>query len=268
MQLSSAQIELFRRDGYLFFHRLFSDEELAVLRSAMREILGSTRPSTYTESSEDAIRMLKGMHLYNETILRLSLHPKLVRPCEQLLGSGVYVHQTRMVLKEGLKGPVYSGFPWHQDYSTFIRTDGMREPRAIIIAIFLDDVTACNAPLMMIPGSHKHGLITNRSSDPDPNPHVQLVIEADLIREMAEQAGVVAHLGPAGSVVMMDVAMVHGSTENISPMSRTFYYLIYNSVENKCADGLRDEYHACNDFGAITPLTDDCLLVPSPGAQS
>jgi ectoine hydroxylase len=268
MQLSSAQIEQFGRDGYLFFHSLFSGEELAVLRFAMREILSSSRPSTYTEGSEDSIRMLKGMHLYNDTVLRLSRHPSLVRPCEQLLGSGVYVHQTRMVLKEGLKGSAYSGFPWHQDYSTFIRTDGMPEPRAIIIAVFLDDVTACNAPLMMIPGSHRHGLIINRSSAPDPNPHVQLVIEADIIREMAEQAGVVAHLGPAGSVVMMDVAMVHGSTENISPMSRTFYYLIYNSVENKCIERLRDEYHACNDFDAITPLPDDCLVMPSSNAQS
>src|SRR5262249_48935423 len=157
--------------------------------------------------------MLKGMHLYNETIRRLACHPRLVEPCEQLLRSGVYVHQTRLVLKEGLKSAPASGFPWHQDYSTFFRTDGMREPRAVIVAVFLDEVTACNAPLMMIPGSHAHGLITNRGSAPDPNPHVQLVIEADLIREMAEQTGVVAHLGPAGSAVLMDVAMVHGSSE-------------------------------------------------------
>lgn len=267
MKLRDEQIGQFRKEGYLFFRNLFSSQEVAALRAAMQEILGAARPSTYMEASQEAIRMLKGMHLYNETIRRLSRHPRLVEPCEQLLGSGVYVHQTRLVLKDGLKSSPAAAFPWHQDYSTFLRTDGMREPRAVIVAVFLDEVTACNAPLMMIPGSHTHGLITNRGSALDPNPHVQLVIGADLIREMAERMGVVAHLGPAGSVVMMDVAMVHGSSENISPMSRTFCYVIYNSVENRCTDGLRDQYHACDDFDTITPLPDGCLLSPSSGLQ-
>ncbi len=260
MQLSAAEIERFREDGFLFFEGLFSKDEVRVLESAAAEILGSARPSTYVDASGDAIRMLKGMHLYNDTIGRLARHVRLVRPCEQLLGSGIYVHQTRLVPKEGLKSAPSSGFPWHQDYSTFFRTDGMRAPRAIITSVFFDDVTACNAPLMTIRGSHKHGLILNRNSPPDENPHVQLVLEPEVLRDLAAEGGVTAHLGPAGSVLMMDVAMVHASTENISPMDRTFCYVIFNSVENKCVGTLRDEYHSCEDFGAIIPLPDDCLL--------
>ena len=267
MRLSEAQIEQFTEDGCLFFARLFSSEEIAALSAAMRKIMRSTPPSAYMEPSNDAIRMLKGMHLYNETFNRLACHPRLVGPCEQLLGSGVYVHQTRLVPKEGLKSEAFKGFPWHQDYSTFARTDGMKEPRAIVNAVFLDEVTACNAPLMTIPRSHKRGLITNRSSAPDPNPHVQLVIEPDIIRELVEEGGLTAHVGAAGSVVMMDVAMVHGSTENISPLSRTFCYVIFNSVENQCVDGLRDEYHACDAIGPIAPFADDCLLRPISSPQ-
>lgn len=259
MLLTQGQIEQFGRDGHLFFSGLFSGEELAVLQSAAQEIGSLGRPGTYLEDSADAIRMLKGMHLYNDIIGRLSRHPRLVQPAEQLLGSRVYIHQTRMVFKEGLKSSPSSGFPWHQDYSTFVRTDGMREPRAIIIAVFFDEVSACNAPLMTIPGSHKRGLILNRNSPPDPNPHVQLVIEAEIIRELVAENGLTAHLGPAGSALIMDVATVHGSTENISPMSRRFCYVIFNSVENKCVDGLRDQYHASVDVGPVNQLKDDCL---------
>ena len=260
MKLSAAEIERFKEDGFLLFASLFSKAETAVLRLATDEILGQARPSTYVGAYGEGIRMLKGMHLYNETIGKLARHPRLVQPCEQLLGSGVYVHQTRLVPKEGLKSAPSSGFPWHQDYSTFFRTDGMKAPRAIITSVFLDDVTACNAPLMTIRGSHKYGLILNRNSAPDENPHVQLVLEPEVLRELSREGGVVAHLGPAGSVLMIDVATVHASTENISPMDRTFCYVIFNSVENKCIGTLRDEYHSCDDFDAIIPLPDDCLL--------
>jgi ectoine hydroxylase len=213
------------------------------------------------EESGDAIRMIKGMHLYNEIIYRLTRHPRIVEPCEQLLGSEIYVHQTRLTLKEGLKSSPSKGYPWHQDYSTFLRLDGMPEPRALVVAVFLDDVTACNAPLMMIPGSHKRGLIINRGSAPDPNPNIQLVIEGDRVRELVAEYGLVAQLGPAGSVVIMHVALAHGSTENISPMNRAFCYVIFNSVENRCANLRRgDDYEASSDFTAVTPMADNCLL--------
>lgn len=268
MRLSNAEIERFGRDGYLFFPNLFTAEELSVLRSAMSEVLDSANRNVKLEESGNAIRMIKGSHLYNDVMRRLTCHPRLVEPSEQLLGSRVYLHQTRLNLKEGLKSSPSRGYPWHQDYSTFHRLDGMPEPRALVISVFLDDVTVCNAPLMMIPGSHRRGLVINQSSDTDPDPNVQLVIEGNVIRELVEAHSLVAPLGPAGSAILMDVAMVHGSTENISPMNRAIYYVIFNSVENKCTSLLReDDYEASSAFTAITSLSDDCLLMSSPSSH-
>lgn len=268
MRLSNAEIERFGRDGYLFFPNLFTGGELSVLRSAMSEVLGSANRNVKLEESGDAIRMIKGSHLYNDIMRRLTCHPRLVEPSEQLLGSRVYVHQTRLNLKEGLKSSPAGGYPWHQDYSSFHRLDGMPEPRALVVSVFMDDVTACNAPLMMIPGSHKRGLVINRSSAPDPDPYIQLRIEGDVIRELVEGHGMVAPLGPAGSAILMDVAMVHGSTENISPMNRAIYYVIFNSVENGCTSLLRgDDYEAASNFITVTSLSDDCLLMSSPNSH-
>ena len=269
MRLSDTEIRRFEQDGYLFFPSLFADEELSVLRTAMSEVLDAARRNVKMEESGDSIRMIKGTHLYNDVMRRLTCHPRLVEPSEQLLGAGIYVHQTRLNLKEGLKSLPSRGYPWHQDYSTFHRLDGMPEPRALVTSVFLDDVTACNAPVMMIPGSHKRGLVTNRSSAPESDPNIQLVIEGDVIRELVEAHGLVAPLGPAGSAIIMDVAMVHGSTENISPMNRAIYYVIFNSAENRCTALLRgDDYEASSDFTTVTPLTDDCLLISSPRSQN
>lgn len=267
MRLNNLQIEQFDKEGYFFLPNLFSDEELSVLRSAAAEIVGSKRRSVKMEESGDAVRMIKGMHFYNEVIYRLTRHPRIAEPCEQLLKSEVYVHQTRLTLKEGLKSSPSKGYPWHQDYSTFLRLDGMPEPRALVVAVFLDDVTACNAPLMMIPGSHKRGLIINRNSVPDPDPNVQLVIEGDVIRELVAEHGIIAQLGPAGSVIFMHVAMAHGSAENISPMNRAICYVIFNSVENKCVNLRRgDDYEAASDFTTVAPLADNCLLTLNASA--
>src|SRR5260370_16907652 len=48
---------------------------------------------------------------------------------------------------------------WEEDYGTWGRDDGMPEPRAMNISVFLDEVMPINGPLMFIPGSHKSGVL-------------------------------------------------------------------------------------------------------------
>ena len=261
MKLTPEQIEQFDRKGYLFFPSLFSKEELAVLEAVVPEILEVERPSLTRENDRGVVRMVKGMHLYNETIRRLTRHPRVARPAEQLLGSKVYIHQTRLNLKSGLEEQPFRGYPWHQDFSTYYRVDGMMEPRALIVAVFLDEVTACNAPLMFIPKSHRRGMITQRNREPETDAYTQIIIHPQVIRELVEEGGIVAQLGPAGSALFLHVSLAHASTENISPLRRAFYYLIYNSVENECKQLTRIEHEASADFTPIAPLSDDCLLM-------
>ena len=48
---------------------------------------------------------------------------------------------------------------------THHRVDGIPEARWIMIRIFLDDVTPCNAPPLAIPGSHKDGPVSEAIID-------------------------------------------------------------------------------------------------------
>jgi len=61
----------------------------------------------------------------------------------------------QFVRREGLYAPVQDQrqirlhgdvWQWHQDYGTWKRDDGMPEPRAMNIAIFLDEVMPINGP--------------------------------------------------------------------------------------------------------------------------
>lgn len=252
MQLSQPQIDLYREQGYLFFPELFSSEEVDVVRRAVPDLLSHEGPEVLREESDKrSVRMVFGAHFFQETFRRLARHPRLLSPTEQLLGSGVHVFQSRFNPKMGFTG---NGWGWHQDFNQWHRFDGMKKPRGLLTGVFIDDINACNAPLMLIPGSQKRGHV------PVPD---RMEIDLDTIRDMAEEGGIEPIIGPPGSVLFLDCTTVHGSTPNISPWSRWIHYFLYNSVENQEIDGHR-EIHLCDtDFTPLEALPDDCLVVPA-----
>ena len=93
-------------------------------------------------------------HLYNEAFGLLGAHPRMIEPVEQIFGEKVYMHQYKINAKSAFTGDVWQ---WHQDYGTWKRDDGMPEPRAMNIAIFLDEVMPINGPLMLVPRSQHAG---------------------------------------------------------------------------------------------------------------
>ena len=80
----------------------------------------------------------------------------MIGPVEQLFGEQVYMHQYKINAKASFTGDVWQ---WHQDYGTWARDDGMPEPRAMNIAVFLDEVMPINGPLMLVPRSHTEGVL-------------------------------------------------------------------------------------------------------------
>ena len=75
----------------------------------------------------------------------MGTHPRLIHPVEQLLGERLYMHQYKINAKAAFEGDVWQ---WHQDYGTWARDDGMPEPRAMNIAVFMDELMPINGPLM------------------------------------------------------------------------------------------------------------------------
>ena len=148
MQLTADQRKNFDEQGYIFFPSLFSGEEVVVLRDAAQR----EGPEVVRGTHSDAVQLVYGAHQYDHTFCRLGRHSRLIGPAEQLLGNKIYVHQSRLNPKVAFEGEVWT---WHQDFATWNDRDGLVEPRAMMVAVFLDDATDVNAPLMIIPGSHR-----------------------------------------------------------------------------------------------------------------
>ena len=265
MELSQAQVETFRREGFLVVERAFSAPEVAVLQAALPEITDPSRAKVGFDGASGMVRLSHGAHLYNEAMRRLSLHPRLVRPAQRLLESDIHIYQSRLTIKPGMSGVAASGWVWHQDYSTWNRYDGMPEPRAIVTFTFLDDVTAANAPVLVIPRSHERGLLDTVTGG-DKNDYEKVAYETvtivpDIVRDLGQRNGVLALTGPVGTLVFISCALVHASGENISPLRRALFSVVFNPMDNRPAHPRPNKEHwAPADVVPVRPLADDCLL--------
>lgn len=254
MKLTNDQIAEFDREGYLFFPDTFTADEIAVLRDEADKIYAEEREEVWREASGVA-RTAFAAHTYNEAFRRLGAHPRLIEPVQQLLRDKLYMHQFKINAKAAFDGDVWQ---WHQDYGTWQRDDGMPEPRAMNIALFLDDVTAANGPLLFIPRSHKAG-VYEAGHDLETTSYPLWTLDRETVSRLAKEGGCVAPTGKAGSMLMFHGNLVHASPPNISPFPRTIVYLSLCAVSNHITKFTRKEWIAHRDFTPIEALDDACL---------
>lgn len=255
MQLTPEQLQAFDEEGYLFLPGCFAEEEVAALRQEALAIYATDRQEVWREKS-GAPRTAFAAHTYNEAFRLLGAHPRLVRPLMQLFGEPVYMHQFKVNAKAPFDGELWQ---WHQDYGTWARDDGMPEPRAMNIAVFLDEVMAINGPLMLIPRSHKEGVLA-AGHDATTTSYPLWTLDNATITRLAEKGGIVAPTGRPGSVLMFHGNLVHASPPNMTPYPRKIVYLTLCAVSNHITKFTRAEWIAHRDFTPIEPVADDALL--------
>jgi ectoine hydroxylase len=260
MQLAPEQLRQFDDEGYLFFPNCFSTDEISLLGVEADDILKQKREEVWREKS-GAPRTAFAAHTYSEVFRLLAHHPRLVEPLQQLFGEPVYVHQFKINAKAAFEGDVWQ---WHQDYGTWARDDGMPSPRAMNIAVFLDEVYPFNGALMLVPRSHKGGTLA-AGHDLATTSYPLWTLDQETVTRLCREAerpgvpGIVAPTGKSGSVLMFHGNLVHGSPPNITPYPRKIIYLTLCAVSNHITKFTRPEFIAHRDFTPIAPVNDDAL---------
>jgi ectoine hydroxylase len=255
MKLSLEQLEHFRTEGYLFLPELFTAEEVAVLRAEADAIYHQHRPEIWREKS-GAPRTAFAAHTYNEAFRLLGAHPRMITPVEQIFGEKLYMHQYKINAKSAFSGEVWQ---WHQDYGTWARDDGMPEPRAMNIAVYLDEVMPINGPLMLVPRSHTAGTLAARH-DLETTSYPLWTLDEATVTRLVAAGGIATPVGKPGGLLMFHGNLVHGSAGNITPYPRKIVYLTLNAVSNYIRKPTRAEFIAHTDFRPIEPVADDALL--------
>jgi ectoine hydroxylase-related dioxygenase (phytanoyl-CoA dioxygenase family) len=109
---------------------------------------------------------------------------------------------------------------WHQDFPfTPHSNDDL-----VTALLMIDEVTAENGPLEVLPGSHKgpihglwHGGVFTGAVDDE--------VAAD------SQSNAVTCMGSAGSVCLMHTRLLHGSAPNLSDKPRTLFICVYSAED-------------------------------------
>ena len=253
----------FEDHGFLVLPGLFSEDEIAAVRAEVETVASQTGPEVVYELESDAVRMVYGAHRHNEAFRRLSRHPRWLEPVQALMGGPVYIHQSRLNTKAAFHGGAWT---WHQDYATWSDRDGLREPRAFMVAVLLDEATMVNGPLMLVPGSHRRGLIAAAVDNHESPNYTVFRISEDHLAQVVDAGGIEPVVGPAGSVLISHANMVHGSAGNITPWPRRIFYLNVAAVDNPPTKFDRAEHLCTRDWSPIGPLADDCLRTLGDGS--
>ncbi|MBF7053346.1 ectoine hydroxylase [Halomonas sp. KAO] len=264
--LSQEELDEFEVNGFLSFENFFDREEMQAFIQELREYEEDEdlklSEGAVLEPGKQEIRSIFGIHTISERFSRLTRDPRLLAMVQQILGSDVYIHQSRINYKPGFKG---KGFNWHSDFETWHSEDGMPRMRSLSCSIILTDNGEFNGPLMLIPGSHKY-FIPCVGRTPENNYKESLksqeigVPDAASLKSMMVENGIEAPKGDSGSLVMFECNTLHGSNINMSCWPRSNLFFVYNSVENTlhdpyCGNKPRPEFLAARkDWEPLKPV--------------
>ncbi|WP_346797732.1 ectoine hydroxylase [Halomonas sp. Bachu 37] len=236
--LSEEQLSDYERKGFLSFENFFPREEMEAFIQELRDYEDDEdlklSEGTVLEPGRQEIRSIFGIHELSERFSRLTRDPRLLAMVQQLLGSDVYIHQSRINYKPGFKG---KGFDWHSDFETWHSEDGMPRMRSLSCSIILTDNGEFNGPLMLVPGSHNY-FIPCVGRTPENNYKESLksqdvgVPDNASLRQLMLEGEIEAPKGGAGSLVLFECNTMHGSNINMSCWPRSNLFFVYNSVEN------------------------------------
>jgi ectoine hydroxylase len=259
--LTPVQAEHFEKRGFLFFRQFFTPEEVGVFERELARMQSDPtvrdRPECIQEPSSGEVRSIFNIHRLSPLFAALANDSRLVNAASQILGSDVYIHQSRINLKPGFRG---EPFYWHSDFETWHIEDGMPRMRAVSCSILLTPNNKFNGPLMVMPGSHrdyiscvgktgndnyKQSLRKQETGVPD---------DASLTR-LVDDYGIVAPTGPAGSVLLFDCNLMHGSSSNLTPWPRSNVFFVFNSMENQLGPPASRELKPRPEFVATREVT-------------
>ena len=240
--IPGADLQSYERDGFLAVDRIIGEDEVALYHAELERLV--TDPAiraderSIVEPQSQEIRSVFEVHKISEIFAQLVRDERVVGRARQILGSDVYVHQSRINVKPGFGA---SGFYWHSDFETWHAEDGLPNMRTVSVSIALTENHDTNGGLMIMPGSHNTFLGCSGATPKDNYKKSLQMQDAgtpsdEALTKFASRHGIKLFTGKAGSATWFDCNCMHGSGDNITPFPRSNVFIVFNSVENTAVE--------------------------------
>ncbi len=258
----AGDLQALERDGFLAIDQLIGADEVGEYQRELERLTSDPAiradERSIVEPQSKEIRSVFEVHRISEVFARLVRDERVVGRARQILGSDVYVHQSRINVKPGFGA---RGFYWHSDFETWHAEDGLPNMRTISVSIALTENYDTNGGLMIMPGSHKT-FLGCAGATPKDNYKKSLQMQDagtpsdEALTRMASEYGIKLFTGKAGSATWFDCNAMHGSGDNITPFPRSNVFIVFNSVENTAVEPFaapirRPEFIGARDFTPV-----------------
>ncbi|ALM42421.1 multidrug DMT transporter permease [Streptomyces sp. FR-008] len=255
-------MQSYEDNGFLAVEELITPEEVGVYRSELDRLVADplirADERAIVEPKSEKVRSVFEIHKISEIFAGLVRDERLLGRARQILGSDVYVHQSRINVKPGFGA---SGFYWHSDFETWHAEDGLPRMRAVSVSIALTENYDTNGGLMIMPGSHRTYVGCNGVTPKDNYKRSLQMQDAgipsdEVLTEFADRHGIKLFTGKAGSATWFDCNAMHGSGDNITPYPRSNVFIVFNSVDNAAEEPFaapvrRPEFIGARDFTPV-----------------
>ena len=220
----------FWEKGYVRLGKLFDDDEVAVMRAAIRDCDEMNKRHAEVKEKFEAGKypsfetIFVMDDVFTDNIFALACRKEAILDfVSGVFADDAYLYHSKVVLKY----PSTPGFKYHHDYYYWYEM-GCLLPAMASCFIAIDAATSENGCLRFIPGSHLCGrmnhVLTDGFSDSGCDP--------ERVEMLTERYGEV-HLELApGEVVSFHCNLLHGSDTNHSEASRLALLGCYNTKNN------------------------------------
>jgi ectoine hydroxylase-related dioxygenase (phytanoyl-CoA dioxygenase family) len=164
------------------------------------------------------VQRIKKPHRIDAHYFELARHPAIFGLVQKICGEHMRLSHSKINMKAAGAG---SPLEWHQDWA-FAPHSNMS---TVVASVMIDDVSADNGPMQVLPGSHRGRLYEHH------DPELGFVGAVDLQAEGVDLAGAVSLTGTAGTVALHHPMLMHGSSANHSGRSRRILFLEYAAAD-------------------------------------
>jgi ectoine hydroxylase-related dioxygenase (phytanoyl-CoA dioxygenase family) len=226
----AADAEFFWRHGYLVVKGAFSEEEMEIVRTAIRtnEEMQQRLAAIHAKTESGKHNAFETIFVWNDVsgddlFAKLTRNYRIFERLETFFDDRVYVYHNKVALKF----PGVPGFQYHQDYYYWYSM-GCLYPDMATASIAIDAANRRNGCLRVLDGSHKMGRIDHKFyeelEDSGVEPERLAVIKKRCTEVFVELE--------VGDFVIFHCNTLHGSDDNSSDASRLAMLGCYNTKHN------------------------------------
>ncbi|XP_067933476.1 L-proline trans-4-hydroxylase-like [Watersipora subatra] len=246
-QVTPEVYDSYWKYGYILIRSILSSEEVKLVEEGWNV---DPTLQQFKYKQRDASGALMNMALWDDASMDasglFSRSQKLAGTVEQLFGAEVYHYHAKYLCK-----PAHTGgsFIWHQDYGYWYFNGTLFPDDMCTAFLAVDDITAENGCLKIIPTSHKCGRIEHIKYDDQ--------IQADLerVEHYKRRLGLKQVEMNKGDVLIFHSNILHRSDVNDSDKRRLAFATAFNTKRN---NPTKAHHHPC--YKAMAKVENTALL--------